>query len=820
MRKARLLVVMLLVGTGVGGAYFSVRAQDGRSPWPPRPIVPPDIDDGAALPAPATIPTKKPAASPPVFPTDPRAKKKLPEPPPPLPTPTAASSDPLLTPSAATNVQSTTLPAPLPELPAPTLPAPTVPTQSLPAQTAPTPKTKSLMNAHPEAMPDPAFPPIQQVSFQDESQVKIPIPKIEPPPPLDPPTMMPQAVPQAVPQSVPKPIASKQNSSPVSPPVVPPAPIDAKPSPPRIDPSPEAASPPAVVAPISEPVKQNAQAPAVQAQPVQAQPVPTPSLKDNGPAPFRIVHPLRRPGQLSPSAPGGLNLAPDAGNPDLPLVPLAQSVSTVPGPVLASTQTPNVTLEKIGPAQLKAGERQTYAIVVRNQGNVPARNVRIDDDLSAGLRVTSADPQPALQSDKSSTWLMPMLIPGEEHKIRIEFQASADAVLNGVTTLTVSGSTSGHTVHRLAAATLMLSAHGPAGGAPVGQPAVVEIRYANKGAQPLRGVILRVILPPGLTHPKGSAIEGDIGELAAGAAKVQKLTTITRQPGRHVVQVEIAASSGEKAVASAEVHVLPAGAIQAGATQGSGAVQRAMGSLAVAAPALPPDVRQVSSNRMFLRRESELKIEVSNPNSSPLKNVAVVDVLPEALEFAGASDRGLFQQETRTAHWLIDSLPAGQTRTLTLKVQGKSPGEFENEVIARTDARQEAKSKAKVSIEGMANLAVTVRDRNIAVEVGRPTVYQIRVVNEGTVAATGIEVQASLPEGLAAGNCQGPTPFRLEGRQVIFAAVPRLEPQGEAVFIVNALAQTPGQMRFLAQVSSNQDRTPITREARTTVYPD
>ncbi|MBI3410681.1 MAG: DUF11 domain-containing protein [Planctomycetes bacterium] len=611
---------------------------------------------------------------------------------------------------------------------------------------------------------------------------------------------------------LPKPLEPKQEPNPVSPPVVPPPPIELKPSPPSIDPSP-AAAPPVVVSPSNDRVKQKAQ---------------TPPVKDDGPATFRIVHPLRRPGQLSPSAPGGLNLAPDASNPDTPgaqVTPLAQSGSTVPGPVLASTQTPQVTLEKIGLGQLKAGEHQTYVIVVRNHGNVPARNVRIDDELSASLRVVSADPQPALQSEKSMTWLIPVLIAGEDQKIRVEVQAPGAAVLNGATTLTVSGSTMGHTVHRLSAATLVVSAHGPAGGVPVGQPAVVEIRYANKGAQPLRGVILRVILPPGLTHPKGSAIEGDIGELAAGADKVQRLTTITRQPGRHVVQVELSASGGEKAVSAAEVNVLPAGAVQTGAAQAAGAMQKAIGTLSGGSSTLAPEVRQAATNRMFLRRESELKIEVSNPNSRPLKNVAVVDVLPEGLEITGASDRGLFTQETRTAHWLIDALPAGQTRTLTLKVQGKSPGEFDNEVIvrtdaARTDARQEAKSKAKIVVEGTANLAVTVRDRNTAVEVGRPTAFQIRVVNEGTVAATGIEVQASLPEGIAAGNCQGPTSFRLEGRQVIFGAVPRLEPQGEAVFVVTALAQAPGQMRFLAQVSSNQDRTPITREARTTVYPD
>jgi hypothetical protein len=83
-----------------------------------------------------------------------------------------------------------------------------------------------------------------------------------------------------------------------------------------------------------------------------------------------------------------------------------------------------------------------------------------------------------------------------------------------------------------------------------------------------------------------------------------------------------------------------------------------------------------------------------------------------------------------------------------------------------------------------------------------------------------VQVQATLPDGMASAQARGPTHHRLEGRQVIFDSLPRLQPQGQAVYYVTALAQAPGDQRFRAQVVSDQAVAPIAREERTFVYRD
>src|SRR5262249_23988454 len=148
MRKARLFVVILLVGTGLGGAYFGVGAQEGRSPWPPRPIVPPDIDGKADVPEPVVAPPKKTETpAPPIFPTDPRAQKRVQEPPPPLPTPTPVA-----------NAPGSPRPAAVADAPGSPRPAPVANAPGSPLPKAPASKLPKRLNDTPEAMPDPAFP--------------------------------------------------------------------------------------------------------------------------------------------------------------------------------------------------------------------------------------------------------------------------------------------------------------------------------------------------------------------------------------------------------------------------------------------------------------------------------------------------------------------------------------------------------------------------------------------------------------------------------------------------------------------------------------
>jgi uncharacterized repeat protein (TIGR01451 family) len=465
--------------------------------------------------------------------------------------------------------------------------------------------------------------------------------------------------------------------------------------------------------------------------------------------------------------------------------------TTTAGSAGAPNATPSITIEKRGPASVRAGERTQFTIVLRNVGSVPAQRVRVEDEIPSGARVVSSEPQATLQNDRA-VWLIPVLAPGAENELKLGLETKDQIEIVGTATVWVSASSN---VRVRPSANLLSIAVKPPAPVPVNSPVVFEVQVINHGQQTMTGMVLHGHLPAGLAHPAGKEIEADVGDLAPGASKTYKMPVTAVKPGQQILEVKISAPGGQEAHTQATVQV----------TQSAGAGLT---------------IQQPANVKLFVEKEAELRIDVTNHQMQALKNVAVLDTLPDGVEFVAASDRGLFRPEARLAYWLIDHLAPGQTKTLALRVQPKVAGECANSVIARTEAQQETQSSAHIQVQGISDLAVKVINRDSPIEVGKAAVYEIKVTNQGSAAATGVQVQATLSEGMALAQARGPTQHHVEGRQVVFASLPKLQPQGQAVYYVTALAQTPGDQRCRVQLISDQTATPIAREERSFVYRD
>lgn len=757
---------MLLLGGALLGAFFGVRGQEARAPWPPPPVQ--DFEESEATPALVSSPPKSAV---PVVP-----KTATPQPPlQPLPKVVDTASDNTgkdPAPAASSNM-ATDAPKDAPRKmpsppPIPNLDLPDVSLYADPPPPAPTPKVT------PNKMDPPAWIP--------------PAPTVVPPEPI-PPKKDPAKGVEVAPPPVYPPLpdikdnpASKSvetKPTPVSPPLVPLHP----PMKDHVAPEPKLpTTPPAT--PKSPPVVQ-------MPTPLSDPPAPLknmgpPEEKKRPPA-FKLVVPLRKEPTPGPALePLEKPLA------QTPLGPGALTVATPNLGSLSGALTPQVVVEKRGPASLRAGEPASYLIVVRNVGVIPASQVRVEDDLPAGARLLDADPQPTFQNERA-VWMLASLPPGTERQIRLEVQTPGGGVVASTTSVVVRASTTTRTTvagHE----GLSLVVTGPQS-VPAGFPVVFEVKVTNYSKQTASGMTLHGRLSAGLSHPMGSNIEADVGDLAPGATKSFKMPLTATQAGKQHVEVRITTASGPEASGIGSVQV----------QAGGGASLR---------------VNQPVAARVFINKESELRIEVRNNLAYGLKNVAVTDILPEGLEFAGASERGIYRPETRSVHWLLDKVEAEETRTLILRVLGKSSGNFTNEVIARTEAREETHSQGSVQVQGVTALSLQVKDREGPVEVGKSTVYEISVVNQGSAAATGVKVQALLPEGLEPAGARGPAPYQVAGRQVTFASLPKLAPQGQAFYYVNAVAQAAGERRVRVQVVSDQDPSPLVREERTHVYQD
>ena len=70
----------------------------------------------------------------------------------------------------------------------------------------------------------------------------------------------------------------------------------------------------------------------------------------------------------------------------------------------------------------------TWTITVKNQGDVDSRAYEITDNLPAGLTVETATPPPTTTLDRTSTWIMPNLAPGDTATVTIVTRVVDQAV--------------------------------------------------------------------------------------------------------------------------------------------------------------------------------------------------------------------------------------------------------------------------------------------------------------------------------------------------------------------------------------------------------
>ena len=119
-------------------------------------------------------------------------------------------------------------------------------------------------------------------------------------------------------------------------------------------------------------------------------------------------------------------------------------------------------------------------------------------------------------------------------------------------------------------------------------------------------------------------------------------------------------------------------------------------------------------------------------------------------------------------------------------------------------------------------MSLTVADTDQALEVGRETTYEIRVLNQGAASARDVLVQAVVPDEMDFVNAEGPggRSVHVLGRQVAFEPLANLDGRREAVYRVRVKARKPGDSRFTARLQCEAMTRPLSQEVNTPVYSD
>ena len=452
------------------------------------------------------------------------------------------------------------------------------------------------------------------------------------------------------------------------------------------------------------------------------------------------------------------------------------------------TQQPELTIEKVAPQAANVGEPLIYAIRVRNAGNSTAHDVLIEDRVPRGTELDGTIPQAELIQGRL-VWRLGEMEPGHEELIRIRVVPKEAGEIGSVATVRFVAEVAAKTVVTLPE--LSLAVEGPSEVA-VGEQAVFRFVISNTGEAEARNVYIENVLPPALQHPGGEAIECDIGTLAVGESREVELSVTAARAGP--VTTQASAYIGKQALAQAEA------------------------SVSILDSRL--SIERKGPDRRFVGRPADYSTVVTNRSRTALRQIRIVEQLPEGLELAGIPKGGKFDPIKRTIVWTIDELPAGESRRYQTSVVARTAGSMQSIVRAGDADGNGAELRSRLEVAGFESLALDLEHDGRPVAVGEQVSLRMTVRNRGTGPAHDVRTAFRIPENLEFVEARGPVEYRQQGQTIEFATINELAADEVQSFDIVLTAAQTGPTQVTAQLETPKLGAPLRHDASVVVQSD
>jgi uncharacterized repeat protein (TIGR01451 family) len=468
-----------------------------------------------------------------------------------------------------------------------------------------------------------------------------------------------------------------------------------------------------------------------------------------------------------------------------------------PGPLqLEGVQTPQITVEKRGPREVQVGKPARYEILVRNVGSAAAHDVMLRDSVPYGTSLVATTPpaSPATAPAGSGptgdiVWSLGSLPPGGQARVAMEVMPTVEGDVGSVASVTFRADASVRS--RATKPDLRLEVATPK---PVliGKDLQFAISISNPGSGIATGVVVEGLLPEGVTHKSGRELEFDVGQLKPGESRTIDLTLATTGPGVHAARLTARAD----------------GRIEVEQTV----------RLEITAPTLELSVEIPS--RRYLQRPATCILAMTNAGTAPAKGVELAAQLPPGMKFVRANNSGYYEERTHRVLWNLEELPPAEVGTVEMVVMPIALGPQKIVAAARTADGLSDQVAHTIDVDGLAALAFDVADSEDPIEIAGVTEYVVRIGNQGTKAASGVRLTATLLGDLELVEAKGPAAHRMDNLTVSFEPLARLAPSGEAIFRIRVRGLREGDQRVQVQLTSDDHPAPITKEEITRVYAD
>jgi uncharacterized repeat protein (TIGR01451 family) len=461
----------------------------------------------------------------------------------------------------------------------------------------------------------------------------------------------------------------------------------------------------------------------------------------------------------------------------------------IPGAsILEGSQTPHVTLEKTFPPEIKINEPATIKLVLRNAGRSTAKNIIVKDRVPQGTRLLSTTPEATRTETGELFWSLGNLDTNEQMTLEMRILPLREGEIGSVAVINYSAEASA----RISVTRPMLKVDVKAPQEiQLGQIANIEITISNPGSATATGVVLEEYVPDGLYHKDGKVlVNKNVDTLKPKEIKKLTLPLTCTGPGNLVNRLIVKANGNLTVEEKTTIRAL--------------------------APILKLDI--VGANQLFLERKSTYRLIVANQGTALTQNVDLIATLPVAVKFVSTNQKGVYEPQTHSVHWALEELPAQDEGEIELVLLPSQTGDHSIRFKGIGPNNLKAEETKSIVIDGLPAISFEVIGESNLVEVGKETVYEIRVTNKGTKAAGNVKVRANLSDGITFARADGPVRYQTNNNVVAFDSLTQLEAKGEKIYKIAAKCLSEGDHRIAVQVVSDDLSLPITKEESTRVY--
>jgi uncharacterized repeat protein (TIGR01451 family) len=465
----------------------------------------------------------------------------------------------------------------------------------------------------------------------------------------------------------------------------------------------------------------------------------------------------------------------------------AKSVSGTLFYPTGSESTSALRLDKSQPAEVISGKPFEYVLTVKNLTTGKLDNVEIVESVPAGMKIAEAlDGATLRQADGKATINLGSLAAGETRTIKVPATAS-----------TGGESTSCASISYSTALCLGLNVVTPSVKIEKTLPPEIlvcntvpmTLAITNTGTGTARNIRVEDNLPEGMTTLDGkTSFAVALGDIAAGETKKMEVPLKLDRTGSFTNVAKVMGDDGLAAESSA--------------------------TTVARKPALV--VEKTGPKQVFIGRNFDYEIVVTNKGDAPAANTVVTDLLPEGLVAVSATDAAAMSDGKVV--WNLGTLDKGASKKLGLTVKADGMSNAKNTVTASASCADTATVSAETQLVGVPAILLEVVDSPDPVAVDGETTYTIVVTNQGSALGTNIKIVAALEPEMQFVSAAGVTNGKADGSTVTFEPLASLAPKARAAYTVTVKATKQADVRFKVTLTSDQFSRPIEETESTNFY--